>query len=164
VQAALHEPFVVDGLSLHVEASLGVVTSARHGRDPERLLRAADVAMYAAKSTSSGIAEYEPELDYSTAGRLALLSDLRRALDVDTELHLHYQPQVDLAFGQLIWSHHLSRACERRSSGVASRVRDWGARRWRDGTGEGPAERRSCQADMRGLGTSRPVIRRGSAV
>jgi EAL domain-containing protein (putative c-di-GMP-specific phosphodiesterase class I) len=102
VQAALHEPFVVDGLSLHVEASLGVVTSARHGRDPERLLRAADVAMYAAKSTSSGIAEYEPELDCSTAGQLALLSDLRRALDVDTELRLHYQPQVGLAFGQLV--------------------------------------------------------------
>jgi EAL domain-containing protein (putative c-di-GMP-specific phosphodiesterase class I) len=63
--------------------------------DPTILLRRADVAMYAAKRERSGFAMHAPELDHNSPERLALIGDLRRAIDIG-ELTLHYQPKVHL--------------------------------------------------------------------
>ena len=51
ILAALEQPFLVDGLPLHVEASIGVARFPAHGRDVDLLLQRADVAMYLAKET-----------------------------------------------------------------------------------------------------------------
>ncbi|HLZ36658.1 MAG TPA: EAL domain-containing protein [Mycobacteriales bacterium] len=109
VLAALHEPYVVDGLTLDVEASIGIALAPRHGTDVDALLRCADVAMYAAKTARLGISVYDPTQDEHTPDRLALLGDLRRALDVDDQLVLHYQPQVDVALGELVGVEALAR-------------------------------------------------------
>ncbi|MFC5379360.1 putative bifunctional diguanylate cyclase/phosphodiesterase [Aquipuribacter nitratireducens] len=93
---ALQGPFVVDGVRLAVEASLGIALAPHHGRDEQALLRAADVAMYAAKETRGGAVLYDQDLDVNTPTRLALLADLRRALQ-EGELYLTYQPKVDVA-------------------------------------------------------------------
>jgi diguanylate cyclase len=90
---ALDRPFIVEGQSLTVGASIGVALFPDHGDDGESLLRRADVAMYVAKSGSSGFAVYSPDQDANAAGRLALTSDLRRAIN-HNELVLHYQPKV----------------------------------------------------------------------
>ncbi|MGH2365943.1 MAG: putative bifunctional diguanylate cyclase/phosphodiesterase [Chloroflexota bacterium] len=92
---ALADPFLVQDESLSVAASVGIALSPRHGSDAETLLRRADVAMYAAKSSREGIALYDALQDENSAARLSLLSDLRQAID-GPGLVVHYQPKVTL--------------------------------------------------------------------
>jgi diguanylate cyclase (GGDEF)-like protein len=100
IQQSLHLPFDVHGMSLAVEASIGVVVSPEHGDDVRTLFQRADVAMYVAKDNGVGIAAYERSLDDHSPERAALLGDLRRALE-ENELVLHYQPQSSLETGAL---------------------------------------------------------------
>jgi diguanylate cyclase (GGDEF)-like protein len=93
--ATLHESFLVDDVTLDVEASIGIALAPAHGAEPELLLRRADVAMYQAKEHKIGFALYDVAQDLHTPTRLLLLGDLRRALEVDDQLELHYQPKVD---------------------------------------------------------------------
>jgi diguanylate cyclase (GGDEF)-like protein len=95
---ALRQPFMVDELALEVDASIGIAASSDHEADVDTLLQRADVAMYVAKQTHAGTVEYAPELDVNSTRRLALLAELRRAIEQRT-LAVHYQPKVDLASG-----------------------------------------------------------------
>jgi diguanylate cyclase (GGDEF)-like protein len=96
LRESLHQPFDVDGVILDVEASIGIVLSPWHGTDTEELLRNADIAMYAAKELKGGAVVFQPEVHVSTPVRISVLGDLRRALDSDGELFLHYQPKITL--------------------------------------------------------------------
>ncbi len=95
---ALHQPFAVHGVLLNVEASIGLALAPEHGHDATALMRAADVAMYEAKARHGGVVVYEPGTDIHTPTRLAMLGDLRRAIQGD-ELFLDYQPKVSLVTG-----------------------------------------------------------------
>jgi diguanylate cyclase (GGDEF)-like protein len=101
LQAALQEPFELEGLSLEVEASIGLALYPEHGSDPDELLQHADIAMYVAKDTHAGFMLFEPSLDQHSPRRLALLGELRRAID-NRQLVLHYQPKVDAHTGQML--------------------------------------------------------------
>jgi diguanylate cyclase (GGDEF)-like protein len=94
ILAALREPFILEGLSVEAEASIGIVLSPDHGADVDTLLRRADVAMYLAKAAESGCRLYAPEDDPHSPSRLALAAELRRAIETD-ELLLHYLPRVN---------------------------------------------------------------------
>jgi diguanylate cyclase len=94
LQAALEEPFVLEGLALEVEASIGLALYPEHGNDPDELLQRADIAMYAAKQAHAGFVLFDPKLDQHSPRRLALLGELRRAIE-HQQLVLHYQPKVD---------------------------------------------------------------------
>jgi diguanylate cyclase (GGDEF)-like protein len=100
VHAALDTPFVVAGQSLRIGASLGLALCPEHGRDPQVLLRHADVAMYAAKRSGEACATYTPERDDYTADRLTLRADLRQAI-MQGDLLLHYQPKVHIPSGRV---------------------------------------------------------------
>jgi diguanylate cyclase (GGDEF)-like protein len=96
---ALEKPFVLsDGLMVELEASIGVVVTPDHGEDVDILLQRADVAMYMAKASRTGIELYSPERDDNTRRRLTLVGQLRTAI-ANNELTLHYQPKLDLATG-----------------------------------------------------------------
>jgi diguanylate cyclase (GGDEF)-like protein len=84
-----------DGVTLDVEASIGIAMAGEDGADVETLLRNADIAMYSAKDRSLGVCVYGSELDDHSPERLGLLGDLRRAMDAG-ELVLHWQPKVSL--------------------------------------------------------------------
>ncbi|MEA2443467.1 MAG: diguanylate cyclase [Thermoleophilales bacterium] len=98
----LEEPVVVGGLALQVEASIGIAMFPEHGRTVDAVMRAADVAMYVTKEQRSGYEFYDEERHEHRhdAGRLALIGELRRAMD-ETELVLFYQPKVALDTGQV---------------------------------------------------------------
>ncbi len=100
VLEALHEPFDLDGVAVDVEASIGLALAPADGTGPEQLMRHADVAMYEAKELSAGVVAYRHDRDNRAPSRLALLGDLRRALDGD-ELVVHYQPQIDMVSRRL---------------------------------------------------------------
>jgi diguanylate cyclase (GGDEF)-like protein len=97
----LEDPFTIAGQEITIAASLGIASCPENGSDPATLLRYADVAMYVAKRNKRGFAVYEPEHDQNNVDRLALIGDLRRAIDND-ELRLHYQPKVSFKTNQVI--------------------------------------------------------------
>ena len=92
-------PVTIDGLRLAVEASAGVSIFPDDGDTVDALLRCADVAMYDAKRRGDSVVHYNPSQDLASPERLGLLADLQSALDVDDQLHLHFQPQLDLRTG-----------------------------------------------------------------
>ncbi|MCA0144195.1 bifunctional diguanylate cyclase/phosphodiesterase [Blastococcus sp. LR1] len=98
VLAAIAAPIDVEGASLDVDASIGIALSGLHGDDVESLLQSADIAMYAAKARGLGVCVYDSGLNDHSPERLALLGDLRRAID-NGELLLHYQPKLSLSGG-----------------------------------------------------------------
>ena len=95
------QPVHVDGLTLEVQASIGVAVAPEHGNDPTILLQHADIAMYAAKDSRQGVELYDASDDHYSTRRLALTGDLREAM-VAGDLTLAYQPKVDLSTGEII--------------------------------------------------------------
>jgi diguanylate cyclase (GGDEF)-like protein/PAS domain S-box-containing protein len=94
--AVLREPITVDGTELRLSASIGVALSDDLD-DPEELMRAADLAMYQAKSGGRGrVARYEPSMRTRARDELALNADLDYAL-ARGEFEVYYQPTVNLA-------------------------------------------------------------------
>jgi EAL domain-containing protein (putative c-di-GMP-specific phosphodiesterase class I) len=80
-------------------ASIGIAYAPTHGEDAGALLQKADVAMYRAKQQSLGWTIYGPRDERDRSAKLALVSDLRAALERE-DITVHYQPQVDLATGR----------------------------------------------------------------
>ena len=95
LRALLSEPMQIAGVPLNAESSIGYVL-APHDGDHLELLQRAEIAMYTAKARHCGVLRYEAAHDHYDSDRLALVSELRRALEND-ELVLHYQPQLHLA-------------------------------------------------------------------
>jgi diguanylate cyclase (GGDEF)-like protein len=111
LRKALEEPFTIHGLSLQIEASVGIALYPEHGDDVHSMLQRADVAMYVAKEHPAGCEIYAKERDEYSPDRLTLLTELRRAID-HGELVLHYQPKAELRGGTVSgvealvrWSH-----------------------------------------------------------
>lgn len=111
LQAALRQPFAVEGTSLDVSASIGVAMYPQDGQDMKTLLRHADIAMYQAKKAGRGrLSFFSSDMNRLAQERLMLENALRQALiDDDGSLHLHYQPQVDIRTGQLYGVEALAR-------------------------------------------------------
>jgi diguanylate cyclase (GGDEF)-like protein len=101
IQAAVEQEVDLAGLSVSVEASMGVVFVPRDGETADLALQHADVALEVAKRTHAGISFYEAEQNDYNAEKLALVAELRRALERD-ELVLHYQPQIRQPDGEVI--------------------------------------------------------------
>ncbi|GIE93201.1 putative bifunctional diguanylate cyclase/phosphodiesterase [Paractinoplanes rishiriensis] len=102
----LEQPFRSETRDIHVQASIGLATAeslAEGDTDgAEQLMRNADLAMYKAKSAGGGcFAAYHPDMLAGLVERLELEADLRVALE-RKQLHLHYQPTIDLATSEII--------------------------------------------------------------
>ncbi len=108
VHRALEEPFAIQGLTLDVEASIGIALHPLHASDFEELMQRADVAMYRAKAKLSGYEVYVPSEDESDATKLKLASELRQA-PLRNELVMHYQPKADLRTGRIVGAEALMR-------------------------------------------------------
>jgi diguanylate cyclase (GGDEF)-like protein len=96
----LSSPVKIAGRQLEVSASIGVAVSGGELSDADEFVRAADLAMHAAKSGGKGrYRAFEPSMLAGTVERLTLGRELKRAVDND-ELELHYQPVVDMGSGR----------------------------------------------------------------
>lgn len=92
---ALRLEFDLEVFCAEISASIGIVLAPTQAADVNELMRFADVAMYHAKEQMSGIAVYKPEIDPHSPKRLAMMSELGRAIRED-QLCLYYQPKVNL--------------------------------------------------------------------
>jgi diguanylate cyclase (GGDEF)-like protein len=100
VVEALRGPFFIDDVRIDVEGSAGVAVYPDHTDDVDVLIQRADVAMYLAKGAQDRVQLYDAERDANSPSRLALISELRVALDTD-ELVLHYQPKATLTSSRI---------------------------------------------------------------
>ena len=101
IRQALRDPVELNGITVDLAATVGIAVYPEHGDDVETLLQRADVAMYFAKEDHSGCELYLAERDEYSPGRLALVAELRRAIDQE-ELVLYYQPKAELKSGHVV--------------------------------------------------------------
>ena len=108
--ASLTASFQLNDARVDVGCSVGVAVFPRDGQTYEDLLRAADMALYRAKGKGT-FSYFEPSMDSAARERHELARDLQAAIGTD-QLHLHYQPQVEVVTGQvtgfealLRWTH-----------------------------------------------------------
>ena len=98
----LSEKYSIAGSEVYATPSIGIAIYPDSGEDAERLIKAADVAMYEAKKRGGGRFQYfSNELNTKLAQREELELGLRHAL-VRKEFVLHYQPRIDLNSGRLM--------------------------------------------------------------
>jgi predicted signal transduction protein with EAL and GGDEF domain len=97
----LTRPFDIQGFPLSISVSIGVASAPIDGTNAEDLLAAADLAMYRAKQSETGVQHHHSNQPNAGAnGRIDLLSDLARAV-TEGQLCAHYQPQIRLSTGEI---------------------------------------------------------------
>lgn len=102
-------PVAAAGQEIYLTAAIGIALYPDDGDSPDLLLRAADTAMYDAKSgRDTGYARFHAGMADESRERLALANDLRRALEQD-ELSVAYQPIVSAVDGRVVAFEALAR-------------------------------------------------------
>ena len=103
--------FDIEGLTLEITASIGIAIYPDHGADVSALIRRSDVALNNAKQSNNPIVTYSAEIDIFSPRRLALMAELRQAIQ-DNLLTLNFQPKVKISTGEVIgmeallrWTH-----------------------------------------------------------
>ena len=115
---SLELPFVMSTLTLYVGASIGIALHPDHGQTAATLLQRADVAMYSAKAEHKGSEVYAAERDDHSHRRLALVADLRHAVE-HRLLEVHYQPKAKLSTGEIMGAEALVRWTHAKLGSVA---------------------------------------------
>ena len=99
--AILRTPVTVAGREVLARASVGVRMARGGDEDPERLLRDADMAMYAAKTAGrAGVRVFDTAMHTRAVQRLDFEAALRRAV-IRQQFTVRYQPVVELGGGGL---------------------------------------------------------------
>ncbi|MGH8567224.1 MAG: putative bifunctional diguanylate cyclase/phosphodiesterase [Gammaproteobacteria bacterium] len=105
----LARPFELGGQEIHIGASIGIALSTSGYELADDVIRDADTAMYRAKAQgASRYQVFDSAMHEGAMRRLRLENDLRLAIDRD-QLHLRYQPVVDLDSGRIIGVEALAR-------------------------------------------------------
>ena len=108
LSSALH----IDNEEVFISASMGIACAPDDGENTEQLLKAADQAMYKAKSNGrNGFEFFSRDMREHAQARMHLLKDLRCAIEYN-QFELFYQPIVSLndlhihkAEGLIRWQH-----------------------------------------------------------
>jgi diguanylate cyclase (GGDEF)-like protein len=108
----LTQPITIEGHEIVVTPSIGIAiarSDATETQTVEGLLKAADTAMYHAKSSGKNtFMFYSSDMDATGVERLELENALRKALE-NNDLQLHYQVQVDTLSGTVTGAEALMR-------------------------------------------------------
>ncbi|MBR0962068.1 putative bifunctional diguanylate cyclase/phosphodiesterase [Bradyrhizobium japonicum] len=99
--AAIADPYLLDGHSVVIGASIGIAMAPGDGEDSEKLLKSADMALSRAKADARGtFAFFEAALDAKAQSRRKIEVELRDAIQNDV-LRPYYQPLIDLQSGRI---------------------------------------------------------------
>jgi len=100
IEHAISAPVRVDAIEVEIAALTGIALFPGHGETTDLLLRRADVALVQAMDSQGRVALYDRERDPYQPERLAMIAELRRAIEAG-QLTVHYQPKVNMATGTL---------------------------------------------------------------
>jgi diguanylate cyclase (GGDEF)-like protein/PAS domain S-box-containing protein len=97
IRLALEGPILIEGITYHTAASMGVTLFPKHNESVDDLMREADIAMYRAKERGRNqISFFQADMQQSVTQRYALEQELREAVSQqDFELHLQSQVNAD---------------------------------------------------------------------
>jgi diguanylate cyclase (GGDEF)-like protein/PAS domain S-box-containing protein len=98
----LGSPYILSGRDVGIRASIGIVLHRAGTTTADDLVRNADAAMYAAKSSGAGCWRvFEADMHKAAVRRLELEVQLRGAIERD-ELVVHYQPMISLTDDEVV--------------------------------------------------------------
>jgi diguanylate cyclase (GGDEF)-like protein/PAS domain S-box-containing protein len=101
IMDAITAEFVIQDQPLNIRCSLGISIFPEHGEDCETLMKYADAAMYSAKENGrNNYRFFTGDMNDESVERLTLEHGLKLALG-NKELFLVYQPQLDIATGNI---------------------------------------------------------------
>lgn len=96
---ALSRPYLLDGQTAQISASIGIAVSPTDASTADKLLTKADVALYQAKKDGrNGYRFFTHAMDVAVHRRNVEQGELRRVVAAD-EYWLEYQPIIDTASG-----------------------------------------------------------------
>jgi diguanylate cyclase (GGDEF)-like protein/PAS domain S-box-containing protein len=105
----LSSPFIIEGQTIGISASIGVACYPKHGKDFDTLRKNADAAMYAAKSSGKNAYRiFAEEMTVDVLDKLKLRAHLFNAFQND-EFHINFQPQIDITTNKIIGAEVLCR-------------------------------------------------------
>ena len=108
IAKSFEEPLAFEDQTVDLSAGIGIACWPIHAQDADTLLSRAEVAMYAAKSKTTGTQLYDAALDSGSTQTLSLLTELRHAVEHD-ELRLYLQPKIDLSHSGVVAAEALVR-------------------------------------------------------
>jgi diguanylate cyclase (GGDEF)-like protein/PAS domain S-box-containing protein len=98
---SISDPFLLDGHSVVIGATIGIAMSPGDGDDSEKLLKNADMALSRAKADMRGtFSFFEASMDARAQSRRRIETDLREAIQSEV-LRPYYQPLIDLSEGRI---------------------------------------------------------------
>jgi diguanylate cyclase (GGDEF)-like protein len=106
--AAFATPVSVGGVQVDVQGHVGASFFPGHGDEADLLLRRAAIAARNGAKRDQPYTAYAGATEREDPARLALVGDLRRAIEARS-LHLQFQPKLDLAAGRIVGSEALVR-------------------------------------------------------
>ena len=95
IRMALREPFQCAGRLVDVRVTISYAVYPRHGQHAQELIRAADLALHAAKANKQSLQLFDPSLRPFRPEHLSLLGELNEAMR-QAQLKLYFQPKVPL--------------------------------------------------------------------
>jgi diguanylate cyclase (GGDEF)-like protein/PAS domain S-box-containing protein len=109
LRSVFNDPFSLQGHTLYVTSSIGIVTFPHDGDSVDQLLRHADTAMYHAKGGGrDGARVFETRMDEAAISRLRFENELRIGIEQD-QFELHFQPVLTIRDGLLLGAEVLLR-------------------------------------------------------
>ncbi|SER61634.1 GGDEF domain-containing phosphodiesterase [Psychrobacillus sp. OK032] len=101
ILSELSKPIYLDHQEYFVTASIGISMYPLDGKNLDELLIKADQALFVAKDRGRAHFRYfQEQMNLSFPNEALMESHLRRAIEKE-ELSIHYQPQVNLATGEI---------------------------------------------------------------
>jgi len=109
VVQCIRKPYVIESETIEISTSVGISLYPEDGRNPETLIKHADMAMYKAKERGrNNLQLFAPEMNAHARERRRLATDLKKAVSAD-QLSLYFQPQIALGSGRVIGAEALLR-------------------------------------------------------
>ncbi len=98
---SLRAPIAVAGVGLEVGASVGIAMAPDHAADGDGLLQKADIALYQAKTSRTGVEVFDPQINGPSVRQLQIAGALRNAIEY-SKLRMNYQPKICVATGGIV--------------------------------------------------------------
>ena len=100
VAAQIEEPFMVNGIPVHIDFSIGSAHYPEHAHEPLELLKKASIAMNWGVKHNALITVYDDANDHTSHDNMVLLGSLPKAL-VNRELQIWHQAKRRLSDGKI---------------------------------------------------------------
>jgi diguanylate cyclase len=99
---SLSQPIALQSHNPVVTPSIGIAIYPMDGADPDSLIRNADTAMYVAKAAGRACFRfYNEDMNAKAVEQLKMEEELRHGMQAG-ELELRYQPQIEVASGNVV--------------------------------------------------------------